>query len=52
MSMPKSISDWCLILFFLLYGLTQFVATLAGGFTPFILGILALGFVVFRFLGK
>jgi len=52
MSMPKAISDWCLILFFLLFGLAQFVPGLAGGFFPFIWGLLALGFVVFRFLGR
>ena len=52
MSMPKSISDWCLILFFLWYGLAQFIPGLMGGFFPFIAGLLALGFVVFRFLGR
>jgi hypothetical protein len=52
MAMPKSIAIWCTILFFLLYGLAQFVPMLMGGFFPFILGILALGIAVFTFLGK
>ncbi len=49
MKMPKTISGWCMILFFLLYGITQFVPL--GGFMPFILGLLALGVAVFTFLG-
>ena len=51
MKMPKAISTWCLVLFFLLFGLAQFVPALAGGFFPFIWGILALGVAVFTFLG-
>jgi hypothetical protein len=52
MSMPKSIAIWCTILFFLWFGLAQFVPSLAGGFFPFIAGLLALGIAVFTFLGK
>jgi hypothetical protein len=52
MAMPKSIAIWCTILFFLWYGLAQFVPALMGGFFPFIAGILALGIAVFTFLGK
>ncbi|MFH1183712.1 MAG: hypothetical protein V1755_01565 [Chloroflexota bacterium] len=52
MSMPKSIATWCTILFFLWYGLAQFVPGLMGGFFPFIAGLLALGIAVFTFLGK
>ena len=51
MKMPKLISVWCLVLFFLWYGLAQFVPALAGGFFPFIAGLLALGVAVFTFLG-
>jgi hypothetical protein len=52
MSMPKTISGWCLILFFLWYGLAAFVPALAGGFFPWIAGLLALGYVVFSVMGK
>jgi hypothetical protein len=51
MKMPKLISTWCLVLFFLWYGLMSFVPALAGGFFPFIAGLLALGVAVFTFLG-
>ena len=49
MSMPKSISGWCTVLFFLVYGLTAFVAIPS---SVMILGILALGVVVFTLLGR
>lgn len=52
MSMPKTISGWCLILFFLWYGLAAFVPAFAGGFFPMLAGILALGYVVFSVMGK
>jgi hypothetical protein len=52
MSMPKTISGWCLTLFFLWYGLAAFVPAFAGGFFPMIAGILALGYVVFSVMGK
>jgi len=50
--MSKSIATWCTIVFFLWYGLAQFVPMLMGGFFPFIAGLLALGIAVFTFLGK
>lgn len=49
MKLPKTISGWCLILFFLLFGLNSFVSL--GSFMPILLGILALGVAVFTFLG-
>jgi hypothetical protein len=52
MTLPKTISSWCLILYFLIVGLGAFVPLFVGGFWPFILGLLALGFVVFSLLGK
>jgi hypothetical protein len=51
MKMPKTISSWCMILFFLLFGLAAFVPALAGGFFPMLVGLLALGTAVFTFLG-
>jgi hypothetical protein len=51
MSMPKTISGWCMILFFLLFGLSEFVPALGAGFFPFLIGLLALGVAVFTFLG-
>jgi len=52
MAMPRSIATWCLILFFLLVGLAAFIPLFAGGFFPFIQGLLALGVAVFTFIGK
>ncbi len=52
MSMPKTVSAWCLILFFLWYGLGSFVPMLMAAPFPMIGGILALGFAVFSFLGR
>ena len=51
MKMPKTISGWCMVLFFLWYGLAAFVPALAGGFFPTLAGLLALGVAVFTFLG-
>ncbi len=51
MKMPKTISGWCMILFFLLFGLAAFIPALAGGFFPMLIGLLALGTAVFTFLG-
>lgn len=50
--MSRSIATWLTIVFFLWYGLAQFVPALGGGFFPFIAGLLALGIAVFTFLGK
>ncbi len=49
MKMPKTISAWCMVLFFLLFGISAFVSV--GSFLPILLGILALGVAVFTFLG-
>lgn len=48
MSLPKTISGWCMWLFFLWFGIGAFVALPAYG--P-ISGILALGYAVFAFIG-
>jgi hypothetical protein len=50
MKMPSAISTWCMILFFLLAGLTAFGVSvpMAGTLT----GIFALGAAVFLFLGR
>jgi hypothetical protein len=50
MNMPKAISTWCMILFFLFAGLAAFgVAIPMGGILT---GIFALGAAVFLFLGR
>jgi hypothetical protein len=46
--MPNSISAWCLILFFLLYGLSAFGLAIPG----IILGLLALGVAIFTLIGR
>ncbi|MDQ2693393.1 MAG: hypothetical protein M3Y68_15255 [Chloroflexota bacterium] len=48
MRMPSSIATWCLILFFLLYGLSA----LGMGIPPLILGLLALGVAIFTLIGR
>jgi len=48
MRMPNSIATWCLILFFLLYGLSAFGLALPG----LILGLLALGVAIFTLIGR
>ena len=48
MRMPNSIATWCLILFFLLYGLSA----LGLVFPPIILGLLALGVAIFTLVGR
>jgi len=50
MNMPKAISTWCMILFFLFTGLAAFGLSIpmAGILT----GIFALGAAVFLFLGR
>ncbi|NOH00975.1 MAG: hypothetical protein HND47_02840 [Chloroflexi bacterium] len=52
MSLPKTISGWCMWLFFLWYGLAAFIPALMGGFFPMLGGILALGYVVFSAIGR
>lgn len=49
--MPATISAWCLILFFLWYGLAAFVSALNTDMFKKIGAVLALGFVLFSFLG-
>jgi len=50
MNMPKAISTWCMILFFLFAGLAAFgVSIPAAGILT---GIFALGAAVFLFLGR
>ena len=50
MRMPNSIATWCLILFFLLYGLQAFGLTVSG--MGVILGLLALGVAIFTLIGR
>ena len=52
MVMPKTISGWCLWLFFLWFGLAAFIPFFAGGFFPMLAGILALGYAVFALFGR
>jgi hypothetical protein len=47
MTMPGTIAGWCTLLFFLLYGLSVFMAI-----PPMIVGILALGVAVFTLIGR
>ncbi len=49
MSLPKTISGWCMWLFFLWYGIGAFVALPLFGM---IAGILALGYAIFAAIGK
>jgi len=49
--MPATISAWCLILFFLWYGLSAFVSALNTDMFKKIGAVLALGFVVFSLIG-
>lgn len=48
MALPKTISGWCMWLFFLWFGIGSFVAL---PMSATISGILALGYAVFAFLG-
>ncbi len=53
MMMPKTISGWCLWLFFLLYGLGAFVSALSSlSFWPWLLGALALIYAIAALFGK
>jgi len=49
MKMPSTISGWCMFLFFLWFGLAQFVAL---PLEETITGILALGYAVLSFIGQ
>jgi hypothetical protein len=46
--MPSSIATWCLILFFLLYGLQVFGLAIPA----IVLGLLALGVAIFTLIGR
>jgi hypothetical protein len=48
MTMPTSIAAWCLILFFLFYGLSAFGLAIPG----ILLGLLALGVAIFSLIGR
>ena len=50
MSVPKSLSTWCMIIYFLLAGLAAFIPAAAS--MPWLMGIFALGAAVFLFLGR
>jgi len=48
MRFPNALSTWCLILFFLFYGLSAFGMAIPG----IILGLLALGVAIFTLIGR
>ncbi len=48
MKMPKTISAWCMVLFFLLFGVNYFLANSTVGL---IVALLALATAVLTFLG-
>ena len=47
---PKTLAAWCMVLFFLLYGLQYFISSLS--FLPILTALLALGAAVFTFIGR
>jgi hypothetical protein len=49
MRTPTSLSGWCTVLFFLVYGLAAFFAF---PMSNIILGILALGAAIFTLIGR
>ncbi len=49
MSLPKTISGWCMWLYFLWVGLGAFIAL---PMAPTIGGLLALGYAIFSLLGR
>ena len=50
MKMPKALSTWFMVLFFLFAGLAAFGLTIP--FAGFLTGIFALGAAIFLFFGK
>jgi len=52
MKMPKSVSTWFMVLFFLFAGLTAFGVSLGGAVWGYLTGLFALGAAVFLFIGK
>lgn len=51
MSLPKTISGWCMWLYFLVVGL-GLIPIIAGLIPTFVAPLLALGYAVFALLGK
>ena len=53
MNLPKTISGWCMWLFFLLFGLAGLLPGVFSGMTfmPMLIALLALAYAVFAFLG-
>jgi hypothetical protein len=52
LQLPKTISVWFMVLFFLFAGLSAFGVNLGGSLWATLTGIFALGAAVFLFLGK
>jgi hypothetical protein len=52
MKLPKTVSVWFMILFFLFAGLSAFGISLGGVIWGILTGIFAIGAAVFLFLGK
>ena len=51
MSLPKTISGWCMFLYFVVVGLS--IIPVVGGLIPAILApVFALGYVIFFLIGK
>ena len=52
MNLPTNLSGWCMWLFFLVFGLGEFLPAFMGmSFYPWLVGILALGYAVLALLG-
>ncbi len=51
MKMKSTIANWCMVLFFLWYGLGMFVPSLMAAPVNYLGALLALGTAVFTFLG-
>ena len=49
LALPKTISGWCMWLFFLFFGLAAFIPAAAA--MPWLTGILALAYAVFALIG-
>ena len=52
-NLPKTISGWCMWLFFLLFGLFYVLSGVFASMTfmPMLIGLLALAYAVFAFIG-
>lgn len=51
MTLPSSLANWCIWLFFLWYGLSAFIPALNSDLLKKLGGVLALGVFVFSLLG-